>query len=254
MKLIWGYSRRMGYNSEREDYIMDLYKASMIRAKELGHQINFYGDKDSIKILKPYIDGYVVDITSKGFKYIEDLKVFVHSIENLDACYIDGDLILEERLTDLPGDVWFDFLENRNKLSGKDKTYTEGFYQMVSIFDSYDAVKKIVPGWRNNLEFTPNVGLFKFNNNIVKNNYLNTYYNLRSYYQTFIEEENDFGRFDPSLVIGQYMWGCLNEYHSYDCNFANESFNYTHFWGNLKYTEQAHDKVYSIVNKPPQLI
>jgi len=246
MKLIWSYSRNMKFHASNEFAMMNLYKASMIRAKELGHQVNFYGDRDSIKSLKPFIDGDICDVTSKGFSYLDDLKVFIHTLEGLEACTIDGDIILEEKAQNIKADVWVDFPENRKDLPNT--SFTEGYYDIVKKFDKYN-VKSFIPGWRLDLKITPNVGFLKFNSKKIKNLYIESYYDLRNFFMNEIKKNEDLGKYCPTLFLGQYMWGCLNEAYKVDIEYAENQFKYKHFWGTLKDTELCRKTVSEIIGK-----
>ena len=96
MKLIYGYSTKMG-NYDDNDWILLLFKASITRSKQLGYTIKLYGCNFAYDKLKDVIDEYV-DITNEEFILTDDLKLYIHSKEDLNCITIDGDIILEHKL------------------------------------------------------------------------------------------------------------------------------------------------------------
>ena len=57
VKLFWSFDSRMNLYGATE-YMYDLYRASMLRAKNLGYEINFYGDDVAINKFQGYVDNF----------------------------------------------------------------------------------------------------------------------------------------------------------------------------------------------------
>lgn len=261
MKLIWSFSSNIGNYDYNVEWIFQITKASMIRAKQLGHVINYYGCRQSYEVLKDYIDGEYVDVSDKDFKITDDLKIYIHTQEDLNACTIDGDIILNSPVRDIPQcDAWFDMRETRKDALHAKSRLLIGYLDMIDIFEKYP-IKDIFPEWNPNNYCAVNVGFMKFNNPVIKQKVIDTYYRLRDYYLDIIEPQEDLvnktypvckNGIDPSLVICQYMLGCLLINYNYQFRFAKSkthgTFDYEHYYGELKWYDSTKEVILNILN------
>lgn len=261
MKLIWSFSSEIGNYDYDIEWIFSIYEASMIRAKQLGHTVNFYGCQKSYEFLKHEINGEYIDVSGKDFKITDDLKIYIHTQEGLDACTIDGDIILHSKVVDIPNcDAWFDMRETRKDALHPNSRHMIGYLDMIDIFKKYPIKEEIFDEW-DPMNFTSaNVGFIKFNNQKMKDKVINTYYKLRDYYLEVIEPAedlfdrtypNDKNGIDPSLVICQYMIGCLSDHHNYNVYYAKakgSGFLYKHYYGPLKWYDSTVEEINRIID------
>ena len=247
MKLIYSYSTKMG-NYDDNDWILLLYKASITRSRQLGYTIKLYGCDFAYSKLKDVIDEYV-DITNEEFLLTDDLKLFIHSNEELECITIDGDIILESKLN-LPTEC--DIIYERNGVV-KAKQITK-FERYLNVFKDYD-VKSNIEYFKYELHYACSVGILKFNNKEVKELFLKTYYKFREYFLNKIKSDNRITKKDdPAIIICEYMFACLleqTEYIGKECNNIND---YTHYMSLTKFTPTAWRHVDSILNPNSKML
>ena len=245
MKLIFSFSKNIGdYGGGRytvldeNDHVLDLYKVSMQRAKHLGHTVKFYGCSYSLEYLKGYYDTSV-NVDDLDLIITDDLKIYIHSQEELRAITIDGDIILSKKLKlEKSADIVF---EQKEMFEPDSPWQTESLFKIIDIFKKYSIQSEF-----NNFSFEPNylfnVGILQFNNKSVKNLFLDSYYNLREYYLKNIEPTE---KLIPqglivSTVICQYYFTCLCNRLNIHSGFTNreQENKYMHLNGHFKFNNK----------------
>jgi hypothetical protein len=235
-------------NYDDNDWIMLLYKAAITRSKKLGYTIKLYGCDFAYDKLKEVIDEWV-DITDEEFILTDDLKIYIHSKEELDCITIDGDIILESKLK-LPWDCDMVY-----EITGvvKSKTQTK-FQRYLNIFKDYD-IESNIEYFNYNTSYACSVGILKFNNEEVKKLFISTYYKFRKYFIDNIKSDNRLvKKDDPAIIVCEYMFACLlenTEYVGKECNKIND---YTHYMSLTKFTPIAWKHVDSILNPTTKLL
>jgi hypothetical protein len=242
MKLVYSFTTKM-QNYDDNDWQMLLYRASIIKSKKLGYSIKLYGCNFAYDSLKDLIDEYV-DITNEEFILTDDLKIYIHSKEDLDCITFDGDIILENALT-LPVDC--DMIYERKGIVIASKVKTK-FKKYLDIFKNYD-IESVIPEFNYCTNYACNVGILKFNNQTLKDIFIKKYYIFREFYFKYIDTDpklykND----DPAIIICEYTFACLLDELNYtgkECNCIN---NYIHYMSLTKFTPIAWRHVNSIIN------
>jgi hypothetical protein len=235
-------------NYDDNDWIMLLYKAAITRSKKLGYTIKLYGCDFAYDKLKEVIDEWV-DITDEEFILTDDLKIYIHSKEELDCITIDGDIILESKLK-LPWDCDMVY-----EITGvvKSKKQTK-FQRYLNIFKDYD-IESNIEYFNYNTSYACSVGILKFNNEEVKKLFISTYYKFREYFIGNIKLDNRLvKKDDPAIIVCEYMFACLlenTEYVGKECNKIND---YTHYMSLTKFTPTAWKHVDSILNPTTKLL
>ena len=190
MNLIFSYSTHIGdykggrYTKDNKtDHVLELYKISMERAKNLGHGIKFYGCEYSLNFLKGYYEDSV-SVEDVKFDITDDLKIYIHSKEPAGSITFDGDIILENKLQiDESADVVFET---------KEDFVPDSIWQQESIFKIIDIFKKYkVDEVFENFSFEPqylcNVGVIRFRTEELRKLFVESYYELKEYYLKNIE-------------------------------------------------------------------
>lgn len=235
-------------NYDDNDWQMRLYKAAIIRSKELGYTIKFYGCSFAYDKLKDVIDEYV-DISNKEFILTDDLKLYIHSNEDLDCITIDGDIILETKLN-LPTDCDMIY-EIKGVVKSKSLSKFEHY---LNIFKDYD-IESNIEYFKYGVHYACSVGILKFNNEDTKNLFIKSYYTFREYFLNNIKSDFRFyKKDDPAIIICEYMFACLLENTKYigkECNNIN---NYTHYMSLTKFTPTAWKHVDSILNPTTKML
>lgn len=226
---------------KNNDYILTFYKLAMIRAKEFGHSVTFFGCKYSIDFLKGYYDE-VVDISDKNFELVDDLKLYIHEIGSIDTITIDGDLILNDKLIiDEEVDVVYDAKEYL------DTAWGDVYKKFLPKLKKYP-IEDVIDGFAFDTPFAINVGILKFNNNQTKNLFIEKYKEFREYYLNSIEPIEKFKENETfiSIIICQFLFGSLinkKNISSIGLKYDENKFRYNnHYWhwiGHTKFSSKA---------------
>lgn len=235
-------------NYDDNEWQMLLYRASITKSKELGYTIKLYGCNFAYKKLNDLIDEYV-DISDNDFILTDDLKLYIHSVENLDCITIDGDLILNSKLS-FP--IECDIIYERRgivKPNGDSK-----MQKHLNMFKKYN-VETAIPYFNYNNRYVCGVGILKFNNQEAKDLFLESYYSFREYFINTIRPNNEFHpKDDPAIIICEYMFGCILGKTDYIGKWCNEINDYTHYMSLTKFTPAAWRHVDSILHPNKKMI
>lgn len=254
MNLVWSFTTKMvGYTDTEK--VLDLYRASMIRAKQFNYNIKFYGCDFSIEYLNGYYDT-CVDVSDEEFILTDDLKIYVHTKEDLDCVTIDGDLILKgplniERLYN--NDVVFEYPEtSMTALHDSRKKYI-GYLHILKLLRKYN-IPKVIEEYKDMNDLATNVGIIKFNNHKTKNLFINKYNTFRDFYLTNIEPTEGLigSGYVPSIVVCQYLYGCLVNYHNISVGYTKTTSEYDHFYGQWKFHPNTTKYVNNIIDENKQ--
>lgn len=113
MKLIWTYSSKLHRNNQiTKDQILRLYKESIKRGGSY-YATSVYTTQEDKGYFEELVDEVV--IIPEGLDYfLDDIKLYALSNEDINFCLIDGDLMLHEPLkfSDNPVDIEF-FTDNK---------------------------------------------------------------------------------------------------------------------------------------------
>ncbi len=254
VKLFWSFDSRMNLYGDNE-YLYDLYRASMLRAKKLGYTVHFYGDNFAIEKFGDVID-IPFDITDKHFNIVDDLKTFVHEDQDLNCVTIDGDLILHDRLV-FPDyettHVYFDFPETKNDILKEENNIYNGYGDLKKMFEKYNT-HYFFPSFNYDNDFACNTGLIKFNNQETKYLFLNQFKSLKNYFVGNIEpyenvntEESNSKLRKIRFIIAQYHFGCLSATNNIPTIFLKQHNNYVHLFGNEKFYDHNKEMIYKII-------
>jgi len=276
MRLYYSFDSRLQGNNAisriydgKADYILDLYKFTMGLSKELGNEIIFYGDTKSIEYLRGYYDSSVC-IDDVDIRFIDDLKMYIHSKEGLDCLTIDGDLVLHKNIESNGGDVWFELKRRFDYKKFATNRNVEYMYKYQLAF--FRKIVDKVVDLNFECESYINVGLIKFNNQKVKDYFLDSFYKLRNLYineaytkmnKLKIPSHPNMGPV-PSLILTQYNFACIEENNpSFDVRYYNDLYvkenpknatykseYYNHFIGDSKWKDtRLINKVYEYISQ-----
>jgi hypothetical protein len=251
--LTWCFTTKFG-KYKNNDYILCFYKLSMIRAKEFGHTVSFYGCEYSINFLKGYYDNFV-DISDKNFDLVDDLKMYVHENGDIDTITIDGDLILNSKLTINDSvDVVYDQKEPLNT------KWSPIYNTFIPTLKKYP-IEDVIEGFKFNTPFAVNVGILKFNNIEVKNLFIKKYKEFKKYYLESIEPIEEFKKNKTfiSIIICQFLFGSLITEKNISSIGSKWNKNqirtnyYSHWYGYTKFSSEAKESFNGYPIKLPTL-
>lgn len=239
------YSYYSFKNKKRDlDWDMSYYKASIVKAKTLGHTIKLYSDKFAYEKLKPYINEYV-DISNESFILTDDLKLYIHSKENLNCITIDGDIILENTLE--TSDNFSVIFDRRGRI--KSRKEPSIFSSYFNILQRYE-IEKSIPLFDYEGIFSSNVGLLKFNNQEVKDLLIDKYYEIRKYFLNVIEpKENIVDKSDFAKLLCEYYFTRVIEKKEISVGYFETFNNYVHYYSDRKNSKEFTSRVNIILNK-----
>lgn len=204
--------------------ILSTYSYSFDNIKQFGHKIKLYTDKPGAELLSflNYDEVIIVDISeNESTKFAAQLK-FIALQQCADEILIDGDVFLYK-------DAVYDIIESKKEdfvcsffekndfiLANENDYYTDAFKKLYSkkhVFNNVFEGIFSVPESLYDLHW-PNTSLIKFNNNDLKNQYIEQYF----YFKEKIKDI-DFKKFWPDIFIEQYNMQHLldtNKY-TYSC-------------------------------------
>lgn len=249
MILVWSFTTKMqGYKNA--DPVLELYKASIIRAKNLGYKVKLYGCKYTLEYLKGYYKEYV-DISDEKFILTDDLKIFIHERESLDCVTIDGDIILKSNIPFsqyVQKDVIFEYPETKENALNEARAIYIGYLYLIKLFRKYP-IKDTIEEYNDDGGLATNVGIIKFNNQKTKDLFISKYKAFRKYFLEEIEPTEDLvkSEYVPSIVICQFLFGCLVTTHNIDVGYAKKIASYDHYYGVWKYDPDVQKMANNII-------
>lgn len=240
MELVYSFTTKMGNYTDNQ-WVVIYYKAAMRRAKQLGYKIKFYGCDFMYDNLKDDIDSFV-NVENEHFILTDDLKMYIHSKEDLNCITIDGDIILESKLN-LPTDC--DVLFETKLLNSKNKK----FKKYMDIFKKYDIENSIKYFDYTGLHAS-NVGILKFNTQSSKDILLKAYYDFRKYYLETIEPIEKLTDWDdPSIIVCEYYFTKVMNSVGISYKYCKDFNDYTHYASETKFQQKFFNHINSIFNK-----
>lgn len=252
MILTYSFDTRLNLY-EDTDWILDIYSACMLTAKKFKYTIRFFGDSKAYNKLSKYIDEYI-NIEDQRFKIVDDLKIYIHEVSDLNCITIDGDILLSHQLQfpNTNPEVVFEVAETRRNALKIENNFMSGYFSMVEIFDKY-IDKSDFLHWNNNLRLCCNVGLIKFNCQDTKDRFILEYKKLRKLFLEEIEPKEHLKSKGciPSIIISQYNFGLLTKHLGTKVSFLKDFNNYTHFYGKVKFSDKTRLVIQSILTKKP---
>ena len=258
MKLYYSFDKKINWHTDY-DYIYRMYRASMLSAKKHGHEIYFYGDSDSISKLYGSYDEFVCT-DDVQFDLVDDLKIYIHTQEDLDCVTIDGDVFIGRNglppMTDSM--AWFEYKETKKQEINKKGIPYNGYLPMLDVFDEFNTSDYIEDFIVDNLEAC-NVGVIKFNDENVKELFINSYFRFKDFFLKNIEPNYNFREqgMIPSLIVCQYYFASLATYYEIDIEFMynhRRLYPYRHFVGPNKFEDYAKNVIDDILNDNPNPI
>lgn len=195
MKLYYGFDSRIN-----DFQTIDMLKVAMKNSKTYGYEIVFYGDSQSIDDLKEHYD-YSVDISECNFQFKDDIKIYIHSNEDIDCITIDANVLIGEPIDASYASVWF-----------LEREHTESYDDMLEHFSKH-GTKYHIQGFKNHSNKFVNTNLISFNDVHVKEDFIERYEILKSFYLDIIEPEETLSEkgWNMSKILSEYYFACLLE-------------------------------------------
>ena len=137
---------------------------------------------------------YIADVENLPFDNIkfdlvDDLKIWIHTQNDLDCITFDGDIILTSRLdfmNEFGYDAIFENKETKKNVLNKEWDSYNGYVTMLEIFEKYNT-DKLIKNYTNTNTFSCNVGVIKFNNQSTKDALISGYHEMKNHYLNNIE-------------------------------------------------------------------
>ena len=229
MNLIYSFTKKLS-NLENLDKIVEVYCESYNNNIRF-HNIILYTDSESKHLFEDYFhDIRIKDIESVYF--LDDFKFNILPELTNDDLLFDGDIFLTHPLKVTNDSVVCDRIVG-NVL--KDEFYRY-YSDTIDIFLKYD-INNVFDFFSKDLEYVPNIGILKFNNQTIQTEFLNYYWELVNWYKNMkIEDnhkliENDIR---VSAVFGQYFLGLYLKHQEMDILYCDKHNKYTHLSGDEK--------------------
>ena len=243
MTLTYSFSTHMNRYKDSNEWIATYYRASILRAKSLKYKIKLYGCDFIYEQLKDIIDEFV-SIEHLRFSLTDDLKIYIHSVEDLDCITIDGDIILNHRLQ-IPTeyDVLFDYKSRVNY-----RSILSVYQAHLNLFKKYN-IQSEIKYFDLNTKYACNVGILKFNDIKTKNLMIDTYNKFKNYFLTHIEPYEDKNILsDPSRIICEHTFGQIVDKENLIAKFCKDYNEYKHYVGEEKFKPEFWNIVNNIIH------
>jgi hypothetical protein len=230
MNLIYTFTKKLS-KLENLDKIVEVYCESYNNNIRF-HNIILYTDNESKHLFEDYFhDIRIKDIESVYF--LDDFKFNILPELINDDLLFDGDIFLTHSLKIGNDTIVCDRIVG-NVLKNEFYRY---YSDTIDIFLKYN-INNVFDFFSKDLEYVPNIGILRFNDRTIENEFLNYYWKLVKWYKNIkIEDgykliENDMR---VSAVFGQYFLGLFLKHKNLNISYCNENNKYTHLSGNEKF-------------------
>jgi hypothetical protein len=243
--LCWSLTKSKSDTTDFGEFVYDMYYLSIVMAKNLGYRTILYGNSNAILRLREICDE-VINIDRLDYQLYDDPKVYIWENRQGDYTTIDGDVFLYKRLNFREDylhkkfDIRVEKFQplNRNKL----------VYDAWNMFNSFNP-SSIIPFWNGYpLADSYNTGIVYWDNQQVKQFYIQNYYILREWYirnKILFDSSSSYMMNDisiPSHFICEHLMRRVVHY--FDLNveslFKNGNNSYTHLVGADKFRNPDH--------------
>ena len=249
----FGFDRRIGLYSDI-NYILDIYKASMTTFCDVGKSgvtPKLYADTETLQYLKGYYgEGKGIDISNKTFTHVDDLKVYIHSNEDLNCITIDGDILFQDTLrfpNQLNTKVYFEIEETEARSLHPKYDKNNGYETLRRVFKKHN-VADFVKDYDYKNTSAYNVGILKFQCQKTKDLLIERYYDIRKYFDNVIAGDEEIESWHiPSIMLTQYYWGSICKKNKIDVTFLKDFNQYTHLYGKWKHAQGVPERIYEII-------
>ena len=231
MKLIWTYNFnvfRDGMENRHYNVLIDLYRTSMVSAKNLGYETILYTNPDRVNLFEDYVNEIVVAENYEDSPLFDSFKIKVLEERNDDFYLIDGDVILNSKLPILDRDVTFDAFETKFWKP----TYGDPIKELDGI-----GINEIMPIFKvDRAEKMFNCGLLRITNQKLKE----TYVSYWKRFNGFIKENKNTLILEHTSVGAQYILTTLTKemgatYEPLSQFLGDQNQYYRHYAGRVKY-------------------
>jgi hypothetical protein len=222
MKLVYTFTTQYTskiYNIDRVDKLIfgyvNYYRESIKKALECGYEVDFYLSKD---IIKYFVDLEVnlIEVGNIDSGLFDFLKAKVLKERDDKFILIDGDILLKNKL-DMNVNV--DCIYETDCIISKDTKYNDItkdktwhiFYKPYITELTNLGIESVIPEWSGKrYDTVHNIGLLYFNNQKLKNLYVDRWYKFNDFVNNNIENKT------PFTVIGaQYLLTELINYYKF---------------------------------------
>lgn len=212
------------------DRILQWYRYSIGKAKELGYEVHMFTDKpDWFEV-----DRTIVCNPDFGSLFWDNFKMIAIGTFHQDYLCIDGDVLLRRKLDIPDADVIYD--------ADEPGEYKRAYKELVRELTEL-GIKDVIPEWNPNGLTPLCCGLLRIPNKDLR--YL--YYNRWKKFHKFIENKSINTKWsDLTGVAAEYLLACLVDYYSLnkqplstELGVQNDS--YRHFCGELKWDKSLVD-------------
>ena len=228
------------FKSTDTNFTSQYYLASMKRAKKLGYKIKLYSTYKMYETLKQYTDEFV-SIDLEKFLLTDDLKIYIHSKEDINCVTIDGDVILKKALHfDNSADIIFD---RRGRIHNRksNSIFAEYFSALQPYFPEKELKYFDYEG-----TFSSNVGILKFNNQELKDLLIEEYNSAKNFFYSKIFP-NLYQEVDLAKILCEYYFTRIIEKKQFKASYLSEQEAYIHYHSNTKLTPEFKREIQTIL-------
>lgn len=184
MDLVWTYSpklkrRPVKYNVDQK-CICYLYENSINEGRKF-HNTWLYTDREGAEKLGHLVDNLIIIPEELELYFLDDIKFYVIEKHTGPFCLIDGDLILKSPIE----------IDSNTVGVEKHLNYKNSYYYPYNKILDAEGIGGVVDFWEKDQD-TFNIGLIHIPENFPKQEFLQIYSEVKSFYKTDIEPKYKF--------------------------------------------------------------
>lgn len=230
MNLIYTFTKKLS-NKKFLDKIIKVYYKSYENNLRF-HNIILYTDIESKYLFENYFhDIRIIDVDELFF--LDDYKYSILPHLTINDLLFDADIFLTHPLIISNKDITCESTVG-NVLKDENCKY---YYETIDILLKYK-INDVLNYFLKDLQYIPNIGILKFNNILIQNEFLSHYWKLIEWYKsTKIESEYNLVQNDMRVsgVFGQYLLGLFTRHKKLNIFYCGEHNKYNHLSGGRKF-------------------
>lgn len=228
MILAYSYRHFPDNTPSLQQRVIDFYKLSMFKAKQLGYEVHMFTDVPEMW----EADKIVICNPDHRKEFFDSYKMYALSRLEEDYMLIDGDVILNKRFEIGDEEVIYDADELADW-----KSYRKYIKELDKL-----GIKEVIPEWNPNRLIPKCCGLLRIKSDTLKSLY---YHRWNDFYR-FAVDKYDKVPWQLTGVAAEYLLTCLIDYYNISHKalsneLGTQNNTYRHYCGELKLQEDLID-------------
>ena len=227
--LVFTFDKTLNEKTKPAKYrqLLRFYTQALKRGQALGYNVEMYTNSDKFDNIADKV--HWVDKDFHKYEFWDSFKFVPLKERTDDYLLCDGDILFHERINiDKVSDVLFDAWE----IANWSLVYSEDINKLTEL-----GIKKVIPEWVNLRQHVMNCGILKFNDQELKNTYIDRWDKFHSF---CIEHRDELNLKKCTAIGAQYLLTILCNYFNstrsnYSTTLRQANPFYVHYAGTAKF-------------------